>query len=78
MKRIEPMMKKEEAEIKTETAEAATNGCERPALKEGTDYYFEKGLMVFTSHYLLRRGYCCGNDCRHCPYKEISDLKSQI
>jgi len=34
------------------------------------DFYFdESGLMVFTTAYHLRRGYCCGNDCRHCPYK---------
>jgi len=34
------------------------------------DYYFDKGgLMVFTKTYLLRRGYCCNNDCRHCPYQ---------
>ena len=33
------------------------------------DYYLdEQGLTVFTRHYLLERGYCCGNGCRHCPY----------
>jgi hypothetical protein len=32
------------------------------------DYYFDKGLMVLTGAYLTRRGYCCGNGCRHCPY----------
>ncbi|MBN3522181.1 hypothetical protein JYB62_19415 [Algoriphagus lutimaris] len=33
------------------------------------DYYFnEEGLMVFTKHYHLKRGYCCGNGCKHCPY----------
>jgi hypothetical protein len=32
------------------------------------DYYFEGTLMVFTAAYLLKRGYCCGSDCRHCPY----------
>ena len=36
---------------------------------EGEDYYVnEKGLIVFTSKYLLQRGYCCGNGCKHCPY----------
>lgn len=25
---------------------------------------------VFTSAYLLSRGYCCGAGCRHCPYDE--------
>ena len=32
------------------------------------DYYFEKGLMVMTAKYHLKRGYCCGNGCRHCPF----------
>jgi hypothetical protein len=35
---------------------------------EGLDYYFEDGLFVLTEHYLLKRGYCCKNGCRHCPY----------
>lgn len=38
-------------------------------LVELRDYYFdERGLMVLTSAFLARRGYCCGNGCRHCPY----------
>jgi hypothetical protein len=32
------------------------------------DYYMENGLMVFTAAYHLKRGYCCGSGCRHCPY----------
>ncbi|MEM0938423.1 MAG: DUF5522 domain-containing protein [Bacteroidota bacterium] len=33
------------------------------------DYYFNtEGLMVFTKKYHLKRGYCCGNRCKHCPY----------
>jgi hypothetical protein len=36
--------------------------------KEGVDFYFEDGLMVFTEQYHKKRGYCCGNACRHCPY----------
>jgi hypothetical protein len=35
---------------------------------EGVDYYFENGLMVLTARFLEKRGYCCGNGCRHCPY----------
>lgn len=35
------------------------------------DYYFnEQGLMVFTEKYHLKRGYCCGSGCKHCPYPE--------
>jgi len=37
-------------------------------LVEGVDFYFENGLMVLTEHFLKKRGYCCGNGCRHCPY----------
>lgn len=37
---------------------------------EGIDFYFEKGLMVLTEHFLKKRGYCCGNNCRHCPYEK--------
>lgn len=33
------------------------------------EYYLENGLMVFTERYHQRRGYCCGNGCRHCPYQ---------
>jgi hypothetical protein len=39
-------------------------------VKEGEDYYLEGEFMVFTSAYLLKRGYCCGNNCRHCPYDQ--------
>lgn len=35
---------------------------------EGLDYYFDDGLMVLTAHFLKKRGYCCENGCRHCPY----------
>lgn len=43
---------------------------EKGKLKDGAneDYYFENGLMVFTESYHLKRGYCCKNVCRHCPY----------
>jgi hypothetical protein len=37
-------------------------------LVEGEDYYWEKGLVVLTEGHHLRRGYCCGAGCRHCPY----------
>lgn len=44
---------------------------------EGLDFYFEDDLMVLTAHYLLNRGYCCGNDCRHCPYEGEDKKRSQ-
>jgi hypothetical protein len=39
-------------------------------LKEGEDYYLEDGYLVFTEAYHLKRGYCCGLGCRHCPWPE--------
>jgi biotin synthase-like enzyme len=43
-------------------------------LKEGIDFYFnEKGLMVLTESFHLKRGYCCKNNCKHCPYKKNAD-----
>ncbi|WP_159455076.1 DUF5522 domain-containing protein [Pseudobacteriovorax antillogorgiicola] len=42
-------------------------------LIENEDYYFEDGLMVLTEAYLKKRGYCCGNGCRHCPYEGEPD-----
>ncbi len=42
------------------------------ALKPGLDYYWENGKMVLTAHFLRKRGYCCGNKCRHCPYGHVN------
>jgi hypothetical protein len=36
------------------------------------DYYLEGGLLVFTAAYHLKRGYCCGNACRHCPWNHTN------
>lgn len=38
-------------------------------LSEGEDFYWEGAWMIFTRQFLLRRGYCCGSGCRHCPYE---------
>lgn len=35
---------------------------------EGIDYIIEDGLLVFTKEYHLKRGFCCKNGCKHCPY----------
>jgi len=42
-------------------------------MTEGVDYIIEEGsgLMVLTSLFLLKRGYCCGNKCQNCPYEPI-------
>jgi hypothetical protein len=31
-------------------------------------YYSPEGYKVFTEKYHLKRGYCCENGCRHCPF----------
>ncbi|MGN6505628.1 MAG: DUF5522 domain-containing protein [Tepidisphaeraceae bacterium] len=36
---------------------------------EGDDGYFENGRWVFSAAHHLRRGFCCQNRCRHCPYR---------
>jgi Family of unknown function (DUF5522) len=50
--------------------------------EEGVDYYLENGKVVFTEQYFIKRGYCCGNKCRHCPYtpseKGNKNLKEQF
>ena len=39
----------------------------------GEDYYYnEEGYVVLTAKYHLKKGSCCGNGCRHCPYQYIN------
>jgi hypothetical protein len=37
-------------------------------LVEGQDYLIENGLYVFTKEFHLKRGSCCKNGCKNCPY----------
>jgi hypothetical protein len=37
-------------------------------LVEGRDFTMNGGLMVLTSEFLRKRGYCCNSGCRNCPY----------
>jgi hypothetical protein len=37
-------------------------------LEDGDFYYNESGFLVFTEKYHLKRGFCCGSKCKHCPY----------
>ena len=39
--------------------------------KNKIDFYIEDGKYVFTKEFHLRRGSCCGNKCRNCPYQPI-------
>ncbi len=38
-------------------------------LEEDEDGYMDGPYYVFTAAYHLKRGYCCGSRCRHCPYE---------
>jgi hypothetical protein len=38
-------------------------------LTEGEDFYLEGINLVFTQKFLLKRGFCCNNRCRNCPYE---------
>lgn len=49
----------------------------QPALAP-EDYYMEGQNIVFTAAFHLKRGYCCGSGCRHCPYKEASSTGQKI
>jgi hypothetical protein len=41
----------------------------KESLKNNKDFYYnEKGFLVFTKEYHLKRGYCCKNNCLNCPY----------
>ena len=44
------------------------------------DYYIDPktGFIVFTAKYHLKRGYCCGSGCRHCPYDHVNVHKELI
>ncbi len=44
------------------------------SLVEGEDYYLEDGLLVMTAAYHKKRGSCCGNKCRWCPFEPAYEL----
>ncbi|MDR3739142.1 MAG: DUF5522 domain-containing protein [Terracidiphilus sp.] len=44
-----------------------------PIPLEPGDFYLEGEALVFTAAYHLKRGYCCGSGCRHCPYRKDQD-----
>jgi hypothetical protein len=44
----------------------------------GEDYYEERGLFVFTARYHLKRSYCCGSGCRHCPYDQDGRVRPEF
>jgi len=43
---------------------------EKTELVEHIDFTIENGLYVFSAWYHLKRGKCCNNGCKHCPYNK--------
>lgn len=42
-------------------------------LTEGEDFYYnDEGYIVLTEKFHLKKGFCCGNGCKHCPYDFIN------
>ena len=36
---------------------------------EGVDFEMSsQGYRIMTEFYLVKRGYCCSNGCKNCPY----------
>lgn len=42
--------------------------------------YYENdlGFLVFTEKFHLKRSFCCGNRCRHCPYDPKAKKGNQV
>lgn len=45
--------------------------------EEDEDCYMDGPYVVFTAAFHLKRGFCCGSKCRHCPYGEAPQAESQ-
>jgi len=37
-------------------------------LQQDIDFYMEGERVIFSALFHIKRGSCCGNGCRHCPY----------
>jgi len=44
-------------------------------LEKDEYYYSKEGYVVFTEKHHLKRGYCCENNCKHCPYNKEDKRK---
>ncbi|MBL0128071.1 MAG: hypothetical protein IPP83_11580 [Flavobacteriales bacterium] len=50
---------------------------ERLGLEPGDFYLSPEGYIIFTEQYHRKRGYCCGSNCRHCPFGHEAVKKVQ-
>lgn len=57
--------------------EISIESCHRLACEQKETFYIDpySGLYVMTEFALARRGKCCGNACRHCPFGHINVKK---
>ena len=46
-----------------------------PQLEKEDYYYSKERYIIFTEKYHLKRGSCCNNNCKHCPYKKEEKKK---
>lgn len=48
----------------------------REAVARGDEYYIDPvtGFLTMTELHHLTRGSCCENNCRHCPYRQRSEV----
>ena len=53
-------------DLKVEIEQAHKDAC---AIGQDTYKDPATGADVFTEVFLLKQGYCCENNCRHCPYE---------
>lgn len=44
---------------------------EKKEFIENIHYYIDNGKVVMTEKYHLERGFCCGKNCRHCPFHPV-------
>ncbi len=51
----------------------------RLAVAQGFNTYVDPatGYNVFTAEAHKKRGVCCGNSCRHCPFNHINVKQKQ-
>lgn len=52
-----------------DSASSAGGPEDAPAVSGEHGWYFENGFVVYTAAYHIRRGFCCGSGCRHCPFE---------
>ncbi|HTL48418.1 MAG TPA: DUF5522 domain-containing protein [Verrucomicrobiae bacterium] len=53
-----------------ETFSPEVEKAHREACERGSKFYTDpvSGYEIYTRRYLLERGFCCNQCCRHCPY----------